>query len=54
MKPRYRRLDPRYIIETIVETLLSDGADLRVVTLDEFKGRLKQTIHSIVDESNAT
>ena len=54
MKPLYRHPDPVLIVETAVESLLSDGADLSVVTLVEFKERLKQTIHWMVDEFNAT
>ena len=54
MKPRSRPPGPATIVAAVVETLLSEGADLKVVTLDEFKQRLKQTIHSMTEESKAT
>lgn len=54
MMPHYRHPDPAFIVETVVEELLSDGANLRIVTLDEFKQRLKQTIRWMVEEFNAT
>ncbi|MBC7819714.1 MAG: hypothetical protein IAG10_22760 [Planctomycetaceae bacterium] len=54
MKPSYRHPDPAFIVETVVDELLSDGADLRVVTLDEFKEALKQTIRWMVKEFNET
>ena len=44
MKPRLRPPGPAAIVAVVVEMLLSEGADLKVVTLDEFKQRLKQTI----------
>lgn len=54
MSPHYRHPDPAFIVETVVEEFLADGADLSVVTLDEFKGRLKRTICWMVDEFNET
>lgn len=54
MTPHYRHPAPAFIVQTVVEELLSDGADLSVVTLDEFKGRLKRTIRWMVEEFNAT
>ena len=54
MKFHYRHPDPAFIVETIVEELVSEGADLSVVTLREFKERLKHTIRWMVGEFNAT
>ena len=54
MKPYYRHPDPAFIVETLVETLLADGTDLRAVTLVEFKEGLKQTIRWMVEEFNET
>ena len=54
MNPRCPAPSPAVIVETVVETLLSEGADLKVVTLDEFKQRLKQTILAMTEESKAT
>ena len=53
MKPHYHT-DPTiiveaiFIVETVVEGLLANDADLSVVTLGEFKERMTQTIRWMV------
>lgn len=54
MNPRRPAPSAAVIVEAVVETFLSEGADLKVVTLDEFKERMKQTIRSMVQKSKAT
>ena len=53
MKTLSRSPDPTLIIEAVVSSLVSERANLKVVTLDEFKERLKQTIRSMADEVKA-
>lgn len=52
MKPR--RPNPATIVETVVESLLAEGANLKAVTLNDFKERLQQTIRRMTEESKAT
>lgn len=54
MKTRSRRPTPAAIVEAVVKSLVSEKANLKSVTLDEFKERLKQTIRSMADELKAT
>lgn len=54
MKNRSRRPDPAAIVEAVVKSLVSERADLKFVTLSDFKMRLKQTIRSMVEELKAT
>ena len=54
MKLSYCHPDPAFVVETALESLLSDGAGLNVITLDKFKERLTQTIHWMVEEYKAT
>ena len=53
MKTPARRLAPTVVVETVVATLLAEGADLRAVTLDEFKDRMTQTIRRLTEGSKA-
>ena len=53
MKPRSRPPAPVVIVAAVVETLVAEGADLKTVTLDEFKDRMKQTIRQMADDSRA-
>ena len=54
MKTRSRRPDPAIIVEAVIKSLVNERANLKVVTLDEFKERMKKTIRSMVDELKAT
>lgn len=54
MKPRPRPPGPAAIVAAVVETLLDEGADLKTVTLDEFKDRMTQTIRRMTEASKAT
>ena len=49
-----RRPDPAVIVETVVQALLSEGAELRSVTLDEFKQRMTYTIRSLCAGTKAS
>lgn len=53
MKTPARRLAPTFVVETVLTTLLAEGADLKAVTLDEFKDRMTQTIRRMTDDSKA-
>ena len=48
MKLTVNRPTPTEIVATVVESLVHSGIDLKSVTLDEFKQRLKETIRSMV------
>lgn len=52
MKPR--RPNHSAIVETVVQTLLAEGSNLKAVILDDFKQRLQQTIRRMTEESKAT
>lgn len=54
MKTRSRRPDPAAIVEAVVKSLVAERADLKFVTLSDFKKRMKQTIRSMVEELKAT
>lgn len=54
MKTRNRRPDPAIVVEAVVKSLVTERANLKFITLDEFKERMKQTIRSMVDELKAT
>lgn len=54
MKTHSRRPTPAVVVKAVVKTLESERANLKAVTLDQFKERMKQTIRSMVDELKST